>query len=82
MPKIRDLAISSIPFDRSEKPAADAGRYWMSVFPPKEPPPPKPRCDGASAPPPKPPGKPKALPPEAVSLMRQQLQQRVKRHHI
>ena len=81
MPKVRDLAISNIQFDRPAQPGPNPGRYWMSVFPPKEPPPPKPRCDGAS-PPPKPP-QPKALPPEAVSLMRQQLQQRVKRHvHI
>lgn len=77
MPKIRDLAINSIPSDRQAPGGPFAGGYWMSVAPKPKP----------GAPPPKPKPKPKpqknavGVPDEAVLLMRQQLQQRVKRHY-
>jgi len=86
MAKIIDLAINSIPSEPPPNVDPDIFRYWMSIFPPKSPNKPKP-------PKPKPKPKPKtadepivmrqqALPDDAVVLMRQALQQRIKRHDI
>lgn len=79
MPKIRDLAINTIPSDSPADAGADASRlwkYWMQqIRPPGEPKPPQ--CN------PSPPPKPKpysGVPDEDVVQMKQQLQQRVRRH--
>jgi hypothetical protein len=90
MPKIRDLAISTIPSDRKQiTENAFAGGYWMSVLPPGKPgdkpaPSPPPPPNPNPNPNPNPPNKPKnkyagAVPDAAVILMKQQMQQRIKR---
>ena len=79
MPKIIDLAINTIPSEQKAPGGPFAGGYWMSVVPkpgekpPRGPKPPKPQ-------PPKPKKYAGELPDEAVMVMKQQLQQRIKRH--
>lgn len=80
MPKIIDLAINTIPSERQAPSGPFAGGYWMSVVPkpgdkpgkpkPPQPPPPKPKPQKYAG----------ELPDEAVMAMKQQLQQRIKRH--
>jgi hypothetical protein len=77
MPKIIDLAINTIPSERQAPGGPFAGGYWMSVVPkpdkqprPKPPQPPKPKPQKNAG----------ELPDEAVMVMKQQLQQRIKRH--
>lgn len=79
MPKIRDLAINTIPSKRPAGAGHEADGYRMGpndVRPPGEPAPPQ--CK-PNSPPPTPP-KNAGLPDEAVALMKQQLQQQVKSH--
>ena len=88
MLKVRDLAITTIPSDSPGRAGAFPGGYWMSVYGPKpatkKPTKKKPakKAPSKKAPSKKAPSKKKAsaLPAEAVYLMRQQLQQRIKKH--
>ena len=76
MPKIRDLAINNIAANAAGECAVSRAEWVPGPKPPEGP-----QCKPGSPPPPPPGPKPVAgVPHEAVIRMKQQLQQRVKRH--